>query len=80
MRLNKDDIDLINFSLSGIRVFNSVEEINTLSREAIMSIIDNHLASLIGYDKIKGDIDELGEKADNVIAKLLRLLRNRGEM
>lgn len=80
MKLNKDDLDLINLSLNGIRVFSSIDEIMALPKKAIISIIDSHLASLIGYDKKKDDIDNLGERADNVISKLLILLRNRNEM
>ena len=79
MRLNKDDLDLINFSLNGRRVFESIEEIKALPKEEIWSIVEDYLSFLIGYDAEKNDIDDLGRRADNVVAKLIILLTKRNE-
>lgn len=49
-----------------------IEEILSLSAEQIIELTDR-LAGLIGYDKEKGDIDELGASADETISKLLNI-------
>lgn len=79
-KLNNADLLLINNALNGLTVYKSVSEIEALSKEEIMSLIEDHISNLIGYDSVKGDIDTLGEKADEVISKLLQFLTNRGEM
>ena len=79
-KLNEDDLKIINLSLDESRAFKTINDVELLSKNDIMNLIEKNLSGLIGYDKDKGDIDDLGEKADNVISKLLILLRKRGDM
>ena len=79
-KMNSDDLDIINLSLKELTKFKTVKDIEALPKSAIMSLIEDHLTNLIGFDKEKKDIDDLGEKADDVISKLLTLLEKRGEM
>jgi len=79
-KLTDDDLKIINQSLNGSKTFKSLDEVKSLSKVAIMTLIEDNLSALIGYDEKKGDIDELGEKADDIISKLLVFLRKRGEM
>ena len=79
-KLNDSDLLLINKSLNGSMAYEEISDIEALSKDEIMSLIENHISSLIGYDSRKGDIDALGEEADEVISKLLQFLAKRGEM
>lgn len=79
-KLNDSDLLLINKSLNGSMVYNKISDVEALSKDEIMSLIEDYISGLIGYDGIKDDIDTLGEKADAVISKLLQFLAKRGEM
>jgi hypothetical protein len=79
-KINCDDLDIINLSLKGLTTFKAIKDIEALPKDAIMSLIEDHLTNLIGFDKEKDDIDDLGERVDDVISKLLTLLGKREEM
>ena len=77
MKINNKDIEIINLKTSSKIV--NFEELNTISNDEIMNIIDE-LSCFIGYDSAKQDIDDEGAKIDNIISKLLFFLESRNDM
>lgn len=77
MKLDDRDIKLINLVQNDKKY--TINDILSLTKEEILLLIDL-ISNLIGYDKTINDIDDLGEKADRLISKLLYQLEKRKEL
>ena len=79
--LSQRELDIINKvrkSKDLNSLINSIQDLKNCTKDEIWLIIDG-LTDLIGYDNYNHDIDSLGREADNIIEKLIEILRQRGE-
>ncbi len=77
MTINDRDIELINMVQKDKKL--KKEDVLLISKDEMINLTIL-LGELIGYDSNKDDIDTLGEEADRLISKLLKILELRGEM
>lgn len=79
--LSQREMDIINKVIKSKDLkplLNSIQDFKNCTKDEIWLIIDG-LTDLIGYDNNNHDIDSLGREADNIIEKLIEILRQRGE-
>ena len=84
LKLTEREIEIINSAIDeyGLNLgtkITSCDQLMSMEKRKIWDLVNNGLSCLIGYDKKKGDIDDLGAEADEIIGKLLIMLRERGD-